>query len=63
VHNVENKSRRIAKLIEVPAEGLKRVVLLNLDGEFGGGHRSATFLILRNCSLGESGFQASDGLA
>src|ERR1017187_4973115 len=58
--HVEDESGRIAKLIEVLAEGLRRVVLLNLDGEVGGGHRSVSFLVLRNCSHPGSGFQTSD---
>ena len=60
---VEDKTGRIAKLIEVLAKGLRRVVLFNFYGEFGGGHRSVSSLVLRNCSHPGSGFQTSDCFA
>lgn len=48
--HVKDEPGRIARLIEVLAKGLRRVVLLSLDGEFGDGHRSVSFLVLRNCT-------------
>ena len=46
--HIEDESGRIAKPIEVLAEGLSSIVLLNADGEFGGGHIECSFPFLRN---------------
>ncbi len=57
--HVEDEPGGVAKLIEVLAEGLRRLILVNFDWNLGSCHRNASFLVLRNCSHIGSGSQIS----